>query len=261
MRTFRILLCALSMLALVSCGNQPNDKGEFTMQKPNGAGEIRVKFYDNGNIEYLQEVKNDAPEGFFINFNKNGTPKSTATIVNGKKEGTGITFYADGSVNNLGIYKNDEQDGFFWVWDKNKNLVEKREYVEVSGKRQMNQWIKLDNLMQPVLSESNYIITKAEKDTITSGEAYILNVTLAASFNDEYMALIVGPFDENYALAAGSKCDTIVGKNFVAQYKTTTYKNGNNVLRGVVKDLSLNEQKSSTKSRNIYFSKEFMVKK
>lgn len=261
MKTLRILSCVLGLLTLISCGNEPNEKGEFTLQKPNGAGEVRVKFYDNGKIEYIQEVKNDAPEGFFINFNKNGTPKSTASIVNGKKEGTGVVYYIDGTVNTMGLYKNDQEAGFFWIWDKNKNLVEKREYVEVDGKRQMNQWIKLDGLMQPVLSESNYITVDAEQDTITDGTPYVMNVTLEASFNDEYMALIVGPFDENFKLPAGSKCDTIVGKNFVAQYKTTTYKKGNNTLRGVVKDLTLDAEKSSSKARNIYFTKEFMVKK
>jgi hypothetical protein len=261
MKTFRILSCVLGLLALLSCGNKPNEKGEFTLEKPNGSGEVRIKFYDNGKIEYIQEVKNDAPEGFFINFNKSGTPKSTSTIVNGKKEGTGIVFYVDGSLNSVGQYKNDVETGFFWVWDQNKNLVEKREYIDIEGKRQMNQWIKLNNLMQPVRAESNYITIDTENDTITAGTPFVMNVTLEASFNDEYMALIVGPFDENYKLPAGSKCDTIIGKNFVAQYKTTTYKNGNNTLRGVVKDLAMDEKKSAAKSRNIYFTKEFMVKK
>jgi hypothetical protein len=259
MKTFRILCCVIGLVAFISCGNQPNDKGEFIMQKPNNGGEVRIKFFDDGKIEYIQEVKNDAPEGFFVNFNKSGNPKNTGTIINGLKEGTGISFFPDGSVNNIGTYKNDQQTDFFWVWNQDKNLVEKREYVEVNGKRQMNQWVKFDNLMQPILSESNFITLSAEKDTIASGAPYVLNVVLEASFNDEYMALIVGPFDEKFNLPAGSLCDTIIGKNFVAQYKTTNYKIGKNTVRGVVKDLSLVENKSSTKARNIYFTKEFRV--
>lgn len=261
MKTFRLLIGACSLLLLFSCGNKPNDKGEFIMEKPNGQGEVRIKFYNDGKIEYIQEVKNDAPEGFFINFSKNGNPKSTSVIVNGKKEGTGIVFYPNGTVNNLGTYINDEKTGFFWIWDKKANLVEKREYVTVKGKNQMNQWLKLDEHLQPVTAESNYISLQADKDTITSGESYNLTVSLDASYKDAYMAMIIGPFDEQYNLPAGSKCDTLIGKNFVAVYKTTQYKTGNNTLRGVVKDISVSEDMESTSARNIYFTKEFLVRK
>lgn len=261
MKTFRFVLAAFSLLMLLSCGNKPNDKGEFIMKKPDGQGEIRIKFYDNGKIEYIQEVKDNAPEGFFINFSKNGNPKSTANIVNGKKEGTGISFFPDGTVNNIGIYKDDQQDGYFWIWDQHQNLVEKREYVSVSGKRQMNQWIKLDEHLQPVFSESNFISINTEKDTLKTGEPFVMKVTLEASYENAYMALIVGPFDETYSLPAGSKCDTIIGKNFTAEYKTTQYKKGSNTLRGIVKDINVKEDQKSTSARNIYFSRDFYVTK
>ena len=261
MKSLRIFSLLFALVALISCGNQPNDKGEFIIDKPNGGGQVVLKFFDNGKIEYIKEIKNEQPEGYFLEFYKTGAPKGLINVINGQKQGTGLTFYPDGSLNNCGEYKDDQQSGYFWVWDKKKNLVEKREYVNVKGNRQINQWIKYNSVMQPVLAESNYVILSAAKDTIKQGESYELNVTLAASFNDEYMAVIVGPFKDDYSLDAGSKCDTILGKNFVAQYKTSNYKSGSNTIKGIVKDMSVDESKKNAKSRNIYFTKEFFVLK
>lgn len=261
MRNGWFIFIAFIALLMVSCGNQPNDKGEFIIKNPNNDKEIRIKYFNDGNIEYIQEVKNDTPEGFFINFYQSGLTKNTGRIVNGKKEGTGVVFYPDGTTNSVGIYKNDQQYGFFWLFDKEKNLVEKREYLTIKGKNSMNQWIKFDQMMQPVFSESNFISLSAAKDTIKTGEPYILTVSLEASFNKEYMAVVIGPFDEQFNLPANSKCDTLIAKNFISIYQTTNYKNGTNTIRGLVKDMSYSGDKSETRIRNIYFSKDFLVKK
>jgi hypothetical protein len=258
LRFFALFAC---MVAFAGCGNQPNDQGEYVIKNPNGDREIRIKYFSDGRIEYIKEFKNEVQEGVFVDFYKTGIAKDFGTKVNGIKDGTGVAFYPDGTANNVGIYKDDNPYGFFWIFDNHKNLVEKREYVTVKGKKIMNQWIRFNDIMQPVLDESNFIAVHAAKDTIKSGETYDLTISLEASFNKEYMALIIGPFDEQYNLPANSKCDTIVAKNFITTYSTKNYKTGLNTLRGVVKDLSYNESKDDTKIRSIYFTKEFLVRK
>ncbi len=254
----RLLLGLVAVLLITACGQKPNEKGEFILDKPNGQGSVHIKFTNDGKIDYIQEYAADKPSGIFLEFNANGTPKSMVTLVNGKKQGLGVKCFPDGSVNNLGRYLNDEESGYFWVWDKAGNLAEKREYVMVGPKNQMNQWIRLNDKLQPLFAESNFISVIAENDTIQQGEDYSVDITLEASYQHARMALIVGPFDENFQLAPGSKCDTLVSPAMSVQYKVKDYKKGQNTLRGVVKDIAITGE-NSTKSRNIYFTKEFFV--
>ncbi len=253
------LLLVLLLAVLTACGPEVNDKGEYVIQQAGSGKELHIKFFDNGNIEYIQETRDGKPEGFFMNFFKTGQPENTAYIIDGKKQGSGYLFYPDGSLKSYGPYRDDVQSGFFWLFDKNGNLKEKREYVTVSDKTIMNQWIQLDGTMRPVFAESNFITAEADKDTIHMGETYNLNVTLEASFNKEYMALIVGPFNEVYQLPAGATCDTLIGKNFTVRYTGFKYKKGKNTLRAVVKDLSYDKNADQSKMRSIWFTKEFYV--
>ena len=92
-------------------------------------------------------------------------------------------------------------------------------------------------------------------------EEYKLNISLEAAYFKQFMVLITGPFDENFALPKGAKCDTIKSVNFAATYKTKNYKKGANILRGMVLDLqpdAKDPKKIST--RKIYFSHDFRVK-
>jgi hypothetical protein len=254
-----ILIAAVAFLA--SCGPKPNDKGEYVIKTGNDNREIRIKLFGDGKIEYVRETKDEQVEGVFMNFHKNGKPKDMGTMAGGKNEGAGIIFYPDGSVKSMGIYVNDQRTGSFWLFDKHKNLVEKREYAVVNDSGQANQWIKFDENMRPVIGESNYISLVANRDTITSGEPYELFISLEASYYKEYMAVVIGPFDKDYKLPANSKCDTIVARNFSAVYKTTAYKTGTNVIRGIVQDIHVTPEKTGSKARSIYFSKEFLVRK
>lgn len=258
MKTLRIIPAFIIMVSMIACGPKPNDKGEFILEKPNGQGSVHIKFTNDGKIDYIQEYTADQPSGIFLEFNTNGTPKSMVSLVNGKKQGLGVKCFPDGSVNNIGPYMNNEESGYFWVWDRTGNLVEKREYVTADGKNQMNQWIRFNERLQPVFAESNFISVVAANDTIKEGEDYEVDITLEASYQHARMALIVGPFDENYQLSAGSRCDTLVSPAMSLKYKTKNYKKGLNTLRGVVKDIAVTEEKTS-KSRNIYFTKEFFV--
>jgi hypothetical protein len=255
------IMLAGMILVFASCGPKPNEKGEYIIKAGNGDKEVCIKLNSDGKIDYIREQANGQPEGFFINFHKNGNTKDLGFISSGRKEGTGIVFYPDGSVNSMGTYKNDQQNGIFWLFDKHRNLGEKREYISVTGKSRMNQWIKFDGAMSPVRNESNFIRLTSRKDTLKSGEPYELAISLEASFNKEYMAVIIGPFDENFDLPSGSKCDTIVAHNFTALYKTTEYKTGLNTVRGMVQDIYVDPGKTESKARNIYFTREFLVRK
>jgi hypothetical protein len=259
-KVFAICLFTAAIM-MSSCGPKPNAQGEYVIKTPNGDKELHIKYFPDGKLEYIREVKEGQPEGFFVNFFKNGNTDNTGRIKDGKKDGAGIMFYPNGRLKSAGEYKNDQQNGYFWLFDKDKNLVEKREYLIMNEKSRMNQWVKFNSLMEPLQAESNYIRLQAKKDTINQGDPYELSITLGASYNKEYMAVVIGPFDEAFQLPAHSQCDTLVAKNFTALYKTTQYKSGLNTLRGVVQDLSVSKDKAESKVRSIYFTREFAVNK
>jgi hypothetical protein len=261
MKKFIFVAAAVAAIFLASCGSKTNEKGEYVIKAGEAEYEVRVKLFGNGKIESIQQVKNGQPDGFFASFYKSGNTKNVGTVKDGKKDGAGIVFYPDGSVNSVGEYKNDQQNGYFWLFDRNKELLEKREYRIVDGKSRMNQWLRLNPMLQTVSEESNYITLKPVKDTIKQGETYELAISLAASFHKEYMAVIIGPFDEEYKLPTNSNCDTLIARNFSTVYKTNKYNAGQNIIRGIVQDISVNADKSNAKVRSIYFTKDFLVRK
>jgi hypothetical protein len=131
----------------------------------------------------------------------------------------------------------------------------------VAGKEYLNQWIdyKPDGSIEKLTS--NYIKVEPVKDTIMQDEEYQLNISLEAAFFKQYMVMAIGDYDANFNLAKGAKCDTIKSKNFVATYKTKTYKKGNNLIRGMVLDLQPDaKDPKKVNIRKIYFSHEFRVK-
>ena len=126
MKNIGFIMALAVVLLLSACGNGPNKNGEYIIKKPGTNKEIRIKFFDNGNIDYIQEMENDSLSGFFMNFYKNGNIQNTSTIINGKKEGTGMIFYPNGTIKSIGVYTEDLQNGYFWLYDVDRNLVEKR---------------------------------------------------------------------------------------------------------------------------------------
>jgi hypothetical protein len=245
---------------LTACTNKPNEKGEYVIKPNEQSKEVHIKYQDDGGIDYIQEYSGDNPQGLFVNFKK-GIVKDISTIKDGKNNGCGLVFHSNGLLNNFGQYVNGEKSGWFYVFDKRGNLSGKREYVSLNGKEYLNQWIdyKPDGSIEK--PSSNFIKVMPVKDTIQQDEEYQLNISLEAAYFKQYMIMAVGPYDENFNLPAGAKCDTIKSTNFVATYKTKTYKKGNNVVRGMVLDLQPDvKDPRKINTRKIYFSHEFRVR-
>jgi hypothetical protein len=206
---------------LAACNSKPNDKGEYVIKPNEQSQELHIKYQDNGKIDYIQEYANGIPQGILLNLKK----------------------------------------GWFYVFDKSGNLSGKREYLTVNGAEYLNQWVdyKPDGSVEYLTS--NYIRVVPIKDTIKQDEEYRLNISLEAAYFKQYMIMAVGDYDENFNLPAGAKCDTIKSSNFVATYKTKTYKKGNNIVRGMVLDLQPDvKEEKKVNIRKIYFTHEFRVK-
>ena len=253
-------LLALSLpLLFASCSQQPNEKGEYII-KPNGQSkEIRIKYKENGGIEYIKQYTDDKPDGLYLSFHDNQNPDNMTFIKDGKNSGTGLVFHKNGILNNFGRYIDGEKTGWFYVFNREGLLTGKREYVIVDGKSYMNQWVEYEPDGSADRINSSYLSLKAKKDTIKSGEEFQMNVTLEASYFKQYMLMIVGPFDEKYTLPKNAACDTIKSTNYTALYKTKIYKNGKNSVRGMVQEIKLSDKEDAYNVRKIYFTKEFFV--
>jgi hypothetical protein len=254
------LLMVFPIFLLTACNNKPNEKGEYVIKPNDKLKELHIKYQDDGKIDYIQEYDGGNPQGLFVNFNK-GILKNISNIKDSKNNGCGMVFHNNGLLNNFGQYMNGEKTGWFYVFDKSGNLSNKREYVSVGGKEYLNQWIdyKPDGSIDKLTS--NFIKLVPVKDTIVQDEEYQLNVSLEAAFFKHYMVMAIGDYDENFNLPKGAKCDTIKSKDFVATYKTKTYKKGNNLIRGMVLDLQPDvKEPGKVNIRKIYFSHEFRVR-
>jgi hypothetical protein len=254
------LLVILPVLFLTACKNKPNEKGEYVIKPNDQSQELRIKYQDNGKIDYIQEYANGVPKGILFNLKK-GVLKDISTIQDDKNNGCGVVFHSNGLLNNFGQYKNGEKTGWFYVFDKSGNLSNKREYVSVGGKEYLNQWIdyKPDGSIEKLTS--NFIRVEPVKDTILQDEEYQLNVSLEAAYYKQYMVMAIGDYDDSFNLPAGAKCDTIKSSNFIATYKTKTYKKGKNTIRGMVLDLQPDaKDPKKVNIRKIYFTHEFRVR-
>ena len=255
-----LLLFTISLFFLAACNSKPNDKGEYVIKPNEQSQELHIKYQDNGKIDYIQEYANGIPQGIFLNLKK-GSLKDISFINDGKNNGCGVVFHNNGLLNNFGQYVNGQKKGWFYVFDKNGNLSGKREYLTVNGAEYLNQWVdyKPDGSVENLTS--NYIRVVPIKDTIKQDEEYRLNISLEAAYFKQFMIMAVGDYDENFNLPAGAKCDTIKSSNFVATYKTKTYKKGNNIVRGMVLDLQPDvKDEKKVNIRKIYFTHEFRVK-
>lgn len=254
------LLFILSSVLLISCDQKPNDKGEYVVKPNEQSKEVRIKYQENGSIDFIQEYSGGNPQGLLLNYKKGGI-KSMSIIKDGKNNGCGLVFHSNGLLNNFGQYINGEKTGWFYVFDKSGNLTGKREYLKVGGQEYLNQWIeyKTDGSIEKL--SSNFIRVIPVKDTIQQDEEYKLNISLEAAYFKQYMIMAVGDYDENFNLPNGAKCDTIKSSNFIATYKTKNYKKGKNIVRGMVLDLQPDEKDpKKVNIRKIYFSHEFRVK-
>ena len=249
------------MILLVSCSQKPNEKGEYIVKPNKNSQEVRIKYKPDGSIDYIQQYKDGKPDGLYMNFQKNQNLDNLTYLKEGKNDGTGLAFHKNGFLNNFGRYIDGEKSGWFYVFNRNGELTGRREYLLMQGKSYLNQWIEYDRNGLPDKMNSSYLNVKAGKDTIKNGDEFQLSVVLEASFFKQYMLLIVGPFNENFQLAANSSCDTIKSNNYSALYKTKNYKKGKNVIRGMVQEIKLKEKESAYEVRKIYFSKEFFVSK
>ena len=257
----KILVVIMLPLLMVACSQGPNEKGEYVIKPGGNANEIHIKYNAGGNLEYIQQYAGEKAEGLFLNFHDNQQPDNLTFIKEGKNQGTGLVFHKNGLLNNFGNYLDGERSGWFYVFDRNGELTGRREYLLMQGKSYLNQWIEYDRNGLPDKMNSSYLNVKAWKDTIKNGEEFQMSVVLEASFFKQYMLLIVGPFNENFQLAANSSCDTIKSNNYSALYKTKNYKKGKNVIRGMVQEIKLKDKENSYEVRKIYFSKEFFVSK
>jgi len=248
------------MILLGSCSQKPNEKGEYIIKPNENSQEVRIKYKEDGSIDYIQQFKDGKPEGLYMNFQKNLGLDNLTFLKDGKNDGIGMAFHKNGYLNNFGRYTAGEKTGWFYVFNREGLLTGKREYVLVDGKSYMNQWVEYDQNGLADKFNSSYLNLKAKKDTIKSGEEFQMNVTLEASYFKQYMLMIVGPFDEKFNLPKDATCDTIKSVNYTASYKTKTYKRGKNLVRGMVQEIKLKDDSDDKYNyRKIYFTKEFFV--
>lgn len=256
----RIITISAMLLILVSCSQQPNNKGEYVIKPNEQSKELRIKYKENGNIEYIQQYTNDKPDGLYLSFHDNQNPDNMTFLKDGKNNGSGLVFHKNGILNNFGQYFEGEKKGWFYVFDKNGVLTGKREYLIIDGKSYLNQWIEYSSDGVADKISSSYISLNTDKDTIQKGDEFRLSVLLEASYFKQYMLVIIGPFDEKYNLPQGAECDTIKSINYVASYNTKTYKHGKNIIRGIVQEIKHSEDINvKFNVRKIYFTKEFYV--
>jgi hypothetical protein len=259
---FSITLAVVFIQALVltSCNNKPNEKGEFAIKANDQSKEVHVKFQQDGNLDYIQEYAGANPQGLYVKFKK-GIAKDITFIKDDKNNGCGLVFHSNGLLNNFGNYVNGEKTGWFYVFDKTGNLTGKREYVLVNGKEYLNQWLEYKSDGSIDRQNSNYIKVVPVKDTISQTDEFRMNVSLEASFFKEYMIMSVGPYDENFNVAASAKCDTIKSVDLIASYKTKNFKKGLNTVRGIVLDFQPDpKDPKNIKNRKIYFTHEYLVR-
>ena len=83
----------LATMLLISCDNQLNDKGEYVIKPNKLSEEVRIKYNNKGNIDYIQEYADGIPSGLFMNF-KRGNLKDISTIKDDKNNGCGVVFHS-----------------------------------------------------------------------------------------------------------------------------------------------------------------------
>lgn len=252
------LIPALAILA--ACGPKPNDKGEYSIIPNKLSKEIKAKFNDKGGLEYFQVYSNEKPEGLYVEFFENNNPSKITFITNNSHNGPGMSFFNNGLLNNYGQYENGKRKGWFYVFDKNGNLSQKREYLNINNNDYLNQWIEYLPDGSIDRFNSNYIGLRTETDTISMGQPYKIEISLEAAYYKQFMIVVIGDFDEHFQLPGGAASDTLKATNFTLPYIVKDYKNGRNILRGIVRDLRVSEtDNSKVEVRNIYFTKEFYV--
>jgi len=257
MKKYIILIASVFMFA--SCSNQPNKKGEYVVKPGKNTKELHIKYSDDGNISYIQEYNNGKPEGMQLNYGKENI-KNLSFIKDQKNNGCGMVFHLNGTLNNFGTYVDGAKTGWFYVFDNSEMLTGKREYIKVDGNEFLNQWIQYNADGSVNRAESNYIKVTPKSDTVKQGDEFVMNISLEAAFFKQYMIVVIGPYDANYALPKGAKCDTLRAMNFVATYKTKDYKKGKNIIRGMVEDLQPDAKNPKIiNDRKIYFTHEFRV--
>ncbi len=128
----------------------------------------------------------------------------------------------------------------------------------------LNQYVAFDSIGNIDTNHSHYISIKTKSDTITYGTPFEMNIKIIGSYYNSYIAVIIGNFNENFTLADSSSIKSFHNDKPVLTYKTTSYKPGENIIRGIVKDyisyfVDNDTNKIIFESSSIYFTKTFYV--
>ena len=71
--------------------------------------EMRVDYWDNGQLKKQSYYKNGEREGTWVGYHKNGQLSFKGNYKNNKREGTWVTYYKDGQLMEKSDYRNGEK--------------------------------------------------------------------------------------------------------------------------------------------------------
>lgn len=91
---------------------------------------LEKKYHENGNIKSkIRWKKNEMKSALF--YYENGNLKTSIAYKNGKIDVGILNFYENGNLKSKMLYKNGVPEKFFKIYDKNKEVEEKVEKVEL----------------------------------------------------------------------------------------------------------------------------------
>lgn len=225
----------------------------------------KKEYYKNGKIKSVTRWRDNEQNGISEFYYENGKIEDIAFYKNGKMAGVSKNFYKNGKIKLLGCYKNDRPNGNFYYYDTLGRKYLEKNYLTINGEDYTNQFIFF-NGNDTIKGNSNYFSLKSLKDTITEGEEFNLKIKLEASLYKDKMAVIIGKFDSCFKLLDSISIDTLwANKNFEVNFITKNYIEGANSIRGIIFDIQefsqRNGKSTSGKLHQLYFSKEFYIKK
>jgi antitoxin component YwqK of YwqJK toxin-antitoxin module len=91
------------------------------------------RFFRNGNIETIDNYKNDSLNGISLKYEENGVLISEISYKNGKKNGIIKQYFSDGSPFITGKYANDQYDGKWEYFDMEGFLVGEGNFKNGTG--------------------------------------------------------------------------------------------------------------------------------
>jgi antitoxin component YwqK of YwqJK toxin-antitoxin module len=97
-----------------------------------------TKYYKNGNIEFIEKVKNKT--GLTIWYHDNGQISDSCYHINGKANGLVKIWFESGQIKEICNWKNGEQNGSFEAYFENGNLNEKGNWINGKNNGKHESW-------------------------------------------------------------------------------------------------------------------------